>query len=239
MVAKSVCERKRIPIAKIRREEDIRARADVREQVVKEYADDMEAGAVFRVIDVYYDGSSYWLADGYYRVAAAELIGQISIDANVYRGNRRDATLHAVGANSDHGTRRTYEDKRRAVRILLEDPEWSLWSDRVISEAAKVSHPFVSKMRKSIPTATREYVRGADGRLCLQRTRKDAPATLLSNQEIALRIAGEALADVADGQTDPDKPPAFGLSRRAYEIALLSAKAAHALAMAQQQEAAE
>lgn len=29
-----------------------------------------------------------------------------------------------------HEMRRTNEDKRRAVRVLLEDAEWSQWSDR-------------------------------------------------------------------------------------------------------------
>ncbi len=33
--------------------------------VVLDYAEDMAAGATFPPVEVYYDGSIYWLADGY------------------------------------------------------------------------------------------------------------------------------------------------------------------------------
>lgn len=43
------------------------------------------------------------------------------IKADVREGTRRDGILHAVGANATHGNRRTNEDKRRAIVILLND----------------------------------------------------------------------------------------------------------------------
>jgi len=53
----------------------------------------------------------------------------------------------AGGANAAHGVPRTNEDKRRAVMKLLQDAEWSHWSDREISKHAAVSHEFVRKLR--------------------------------------------------------------------------------------------
>jgi hypothetical protein len=44
--------------------------------------------------------------------------------------------------------RRTNADKRKAVKTLLEDEEWSKWSDREIARQCEVSHPFVSKMKE-------------------------------------------------------------------------------------------
>lgn len=38
---------------------------------------------------------------------------------------KRDALLHAAGANDAHGIRRTSKDKRKAVMALLTDEEWS------------------------------------------------------------------------------------------------------------------
>jgi hypothetical protein len=53
--------------------------------------------------------------------------------------NRRDALLFSVGANAIHGHRRTNEDKRRAVDVLLNDPEWRVWNDSEIARRCGVS----------------------------------------------------------------------------------------------------
>jgi hypothetical protein len=45
------------------------------------------------------------------------------------------------------GWGRTHDDKRRAVLTLLNDPEWSKWSDREIARLCAVSHEFVRKLR--------------------------------------------------------------------------------------------
>lgn len=58
-------------------------------------------------------------------------------------------TLHDI-ANSQHGLRRTNEDKRRAVMTLLQDAEWGGWSDREIARRAGVSNNFVSILRSSL-----------------------------------------------------------------------------------------
>ncbi len=116
-------------------------------------------------IDVYYDGDSYWLADGFHRVAASNQAGRYVVEANVHQGTQRDAILHAAGANAEHGLPRSHDDKRRAVKRLLEDDEWGKWSDREIARRCKVSHPFVAGIRReftgnitSEPPTERVYV---------------------------------------------------------------------------------
>ena len=108
----------------IRTDGGTQTRAEVREDVVREYADAMTDGATFPAVTVFYDGSEYWLADGFHRYAAARLLNWLEIDAEVRQGTRRDAVLHSVGANAQHGLRRTNADKRRAVETLLRDEEW-------------------------------------------------------------------------------------------------------------------
>ncbi len=39
-------------------------RVEMKPDIVREYADAMADGAVFPPVEVYYDGSIYWLADG-------------------------------------------------------------------------------------------------------------------------------------------------------------------------------
>ncbi|MBI1924383.1 ParB N-terminal domain-containing protein [Candidatus Poribacteria bacterium] len=103
----------------------IQARETMVSQVVTEYAEAMQAGDLFPQVDVYHDGETDWLADGFHRVEAAKRCGKATIDAVIHEGNRRDATLHSVGSNANHGLRRSNEDKRKAVMTLLEDEEWS------------------------------------------------------------------------------------------------------------------
>lgn len=45
---------------------------------------------------------------------------------------------------------RTDEDKRKAVKTLLEDPEWSQWNDSEIARRAGVSAPLVKKIREEM-----------------------------------------------------------------------------------------
>jgi hypothetical protein len=64
--------------------------------------------------------------------------------------HRSDAVLFSVGANASHGLRRTNEDKRRAVTVLLTDLEWAKWGDMKVAKHAAVSQPFVSSLRKEL-----------------------------------------------------------------------------------------
>ncbi len=125
-------------------------RVEMKPDVVRDYADDMAAGAIFPPVLVYHDGTDYWLADGFHRVAAARKIERETIDAEVREGTARDAIIQGIGANASHGLRRSQADKRRAVERLLRDEEWSKWSDRKIAKVAKVDHKTVGKIRREL-----------------------------------------------------------------------------------------
>jgi hypothetical protein len=90
-------------------------------ELVEEYARDIAAGAVLPPPVVFYDGTHYWLADGFHRVCAykskriEKRIGRIEIECEVRQGSRRDAILFSVGANSTHGLRRSNDDTTSAA----------------------------------------------------------------------------------------------------------------------------
>jgi hypothetical protein len=63
-----------------------------------------------------------------------------------------EAVLFSVGANAAHGLRRTNEDKRRAVTVLLTDGEWREWADREIARRCGVDHRFVAHVKSSLGT---------------------------------------------------------------------------------------
>jgi len=143
-----------VPITQLRRDGGTQPRAQLDPNTVQEYAEAMQAGDRFPPVTVFYDGTDYWLADGFHRVAAAERVGFEVIRAETKQGTQRDAVLYSVGVNAQHGLRRTNLDKRRAVEVLLADPEWSQWSDRDIAARAHVTHPFVGKLRGEMQAVT-------------------------------------------------------------------------------------
>lgn len=131
-------------------------RAGLNETTAAEYADELRRGAVLPPVIVFFDGSDYWLGDGFHRVRAHFMAGgsDAEIPCEVRPGTRRDAVLCAAQANASHGLRRTLDDKRRAVDTLLRDEEWGKWSDRKIAESCHVSHTFVAGRRDLIPVVT-------------------------------------------------------------------------------------
>lgn len=135
-------------------------RAGLNQETVGEYADVMRHNnsyEPFPALTVFYDGETYWLADGFHRHRAAyEAFGSgCTVPVDVRTGTRRDAVLYAAQANAKHGLRRTNADKQRAVDTLLQDEEWSQWSDNEIARRCAVSVPFVSK-RRSLLTVNSE-----------------------------------------------------------------------------------
>jgi len=157
------------------------ARAMLDQATVDAYVADMEAGAVFPPIVVFYDGDKYWLADGFHRYAAIIKRKACATTCEVKAGTRRDAMLYAAGANATNGLRRTNEDKRRAVQMLLGDDEWVKKSDRWIAEKCGVSPSSVGKLRPALskldnaPPETRTTTDGRE--YPVQRKQPSKPST--------------------------------------------------------------
>ena len=96
-----------LTVARIRRDGGTQARVDTDVLVVDEYAEKMAAGTKFPPVVVFDDGKDRWLADGFHCVLAAEQARLRSILAEVRPGTREDAQWFALGANQQHGLRRT------------------------------------------------------------------------------------------------------------------------------------
>jgi len=147
---------KSINIKAIRIDGGTQSREKLDQAVVDEYAELMKEGTEFPPISVVHDGNEYYLSDGFHRLLAAQKSGKASINCDVLTGTLRDAILYSLSANSSHGLRRTVEDRRKAVMTMLEDFEWSEWSDREIARQCHVSHPFVAKLRAAMKPAEKK-----------------------------------------------------------------------------------
>ncbi|MBX3583582.1 MAG: hypothetical protein KF810_16980 [Rhizobiaceae bacterium] len=139
-----------VPLNLIRVDGGTQSRAMLQNSVIEEYASAIAAGVEFPPVVLFYDGTDHWLADGFHRVRAFAVAGIDLIPADIRQGTRRDAILYSVGANETHGLRRTNDDKRRAVLVLLNDEEWAKWSDREIARKCNVGHPLVASLRPKL-----------------------------------------------------------------------------------------
>lgn len=155
----------------IRVDGDLQVRAAINDSVVADYYDVLREGGKLPPVVVFFDSAQYHLADGYHRYHAHKSAGLALIEADVREGTKRDAMLYALGANAEHGFRRTTPDKQKAVTIMLNDMEWGEWSDREIAKQCKVSHPFVAKIRKELGADTDEVKYTRKGK---EQTRKKA-----------------------------------------------------------------
>lgn len=140
----------KLKLKDIRLDGGTQPRQYINQDVVNEYADEMLEDDNFPPMVVFNDGANYWLADGFHRYHANKKAGFVEVECDVRTGTMRDAILFSVGANAVHGLRRTNEDKRKAILTLLNDIEWSEWSDAEIGRQCCVSHVTVGRVRKSV-----------------------------------------------------------------------------------------
>lgn len=143
-------ERQNLTLDQIHIDGGTQPRVAIDEQVVAEYSEQYSNDVDLKPVVVFFDGATYWLADGFHRYWATRKAGRDIVAAKVHQGTQRDAILFSVGANSDHGLRRTNADKHKAVLTMLEDEEWSKWTDREIAKRCHVNNATVSRARASL-----------------------------------------------------------------------------------------
>lgn len=157
-----------IPINSIRLDGGTQPRAAIDFPTVFDYQDAMADGADFPPVVVFYDGTEYWLADGFHRVKAADQAGRDDIACEIHQGTQEDAQWYSFAANKTNGLRRTNDDKHRAVQAALKHPKGAGQSDSQIAKHVGVDHKTVAAWRAKLE-ATWEIPKspkrtGRDGR---------------------------------------------------------------------------
>lgn len=102
------------------RTENLQIRVEMQDECIEDYAAAYrERPEEMPPVVVFYDfmGDTYYLADGFHRVAAAKRAECTKIKAEVHEGTYKAALKYALGANAKHGLRRTNADKRNAMEI--------------------------------------------------------------------------------------------------------------------------
>jgi len=145
-------------------------RVAIDEGIVAEYAERYSSGVDLKPVIVFFDGATYWLADGFHRYWANKRIECNQVFAEVHQGTQRDAILYSVGANATHGLRRTNADKRKAVLTMLteskvsHDEDGKPWTDNAIAKRCHVSPHTVASMRSTLQMQSAPVRKTTDGR---------------------------------------------------------------------------
>lgn len=142
---------KNVNLKVIRIDGGTQSRASLDQETVDDYAEELDDSKDLPPVRLFFDGSEYWLADGFHRYFAYQKRDRASIPADVTEGTLRQAIFASFGTNKKNGKRPSNEDKRKSVKSILADPEWSQMSDRAIAEEVGCSHPLVAQIRNPKP----------------------------------------------------------------------------------------
>jgi hypothetical protein len=145
-------ERRLVPLDRVEFDHSTQGRERLNPHRVDELAGLLARGVPFQDdVELYEDdGPVYWLGDGFHRVKAYQKAGRTRVWALVRRGARRDALLHAAGANATHGLPRSRGDVRRSVLLLLRDDEYKRWADNTIAKMVGTDNKTVARVREAI-----------------------------------------------------------------------------------------
>ena len=161
------------------------ARIKSSEETIEAYAELIDAGKEwpFGPLDVFHDGSDYFLADGFHRTLAALRLNRASLPCRIHKGTAKDARIFGMTANDKHGLRMSSADKRSCV-------EWLLDNGPKLTQVEIAAKAGVSI--RTVKTVVAE-----------RKPQKVQSAPLVSK---TLELSPEALADEAE-DTEPDDLP--------------------------------
>ena len=143
-------------IQEIRRDGGTQGRAALNASVVRQYAALMRDEIPFPPVRVWFDGSSYWLADGFHRVAAASAAGLTQISAQVLHGSLSDAIWDSCTTNSTHGFRRSSADIAAILKRALEHPNACTMSNVELARYLGLPETTVRRWRKRLSSSRGE-----------------------------------------------------------------------------------
>ena len=188
---------KTLNLLNIRIDGGTQARDQLNQETVTEYAEKMRDGEVFPPVKVYFDGSEYWLVDGFHRYFATKANGKTSIDSEVENGTLKEAVRFSWKANGGkRGLPLNSNDHRKIILAMLQDIEVKEWSNRKIAEWVGVSHSTVNRFKSSLeqrstdtkPVKDKPVSNPDIGKTIQKIPQPDMTSALMVKQEVVLEL---------------------------------------------------
>jgi hypothetical protein len=145
-----------LAISEIRKDGDTQHRTAIDPRIVEEYAALMLDGVVFPPVTVWYDGTNYWLTDGFQRVAAAERSGLANIKAEIRQGTLQDAQWDSYRANATHGLRRTMLETQNVIQRALQHPNSDQLSNVQLAKHLNLPEATLRRYRGKLSSSSDE-----------------------------------------------------------------------------------
>lgn len=143
-------ELRRVQISSIRLDGNTQHRSAVDPAVVADYTDLILSGVIFPPIRVWWDGSDFWLSDGFQRVEASNRARLSEIDALIMHGTLSDARWDSYAANAVHGVRRNTEETQRVIRLAIAHPNAAQLSNVQLAKHLHLSEATLRRWRNKL-----------------------------------------------------------------------------------------
>ena len=195
---------------------DTQSRIAINEEAVQNYADLIAKSNgewPFPPLDVFHDGTDYFVADGFHRILGAQKAKRGSVPCVIHKGTATDARIFGMTANDKHGLRMTRADKRACVEWLLDNG--GKMTQAEIAEKAGVSTRNVrgivtdrkppSELPESSPHRSGRQVSGSNEGVCLP-----SLPDPFDDTEDPPGEDGRTESDGSDAQEPDHRPPRNG-----------------------------
>lgn len=96
--------------------------APLDERIVTSYIQEIEPTRRCSALKACFDGTDYWLFDGYHRLEAMRRLGFNTCAVQIFKGSRRDAFRRYIKDKLRCGEIKIF---KHCLQILAEDKEWS------------------------------------------------------------------------------------------------------------------
>ena len=190
----------------------LQTRGELSQEAIDDYSELYSEGEAdmppLEVVDV---EGTFYIVDGFHRLAAARQAGKVFIRCEVVSAeDMGQAVWLAAAANQKHGVRRSNSDKRRAVLMALNSGIGVEQSTRVLAEHVGVSHMTVSNIRREWEAEHRGDTVAQDSGPGVKDLHPDADTvtqevtTADTDQADQAADQADQAADQAGDQADPD-----------------------------------
>jgi hypothetical protein len=155
-----------LEVSRFRTDGGTQSREHMNKMLVSEYCYHMKAGARFPSLEAFFDGTSYWLIDGFHRLEGAKQAGVTQLYCAIHKGTLEQARWQCLAANATNSLHRSNRDKAFAVGLALAHPMSAGMSDGLIGGHVGVSGHFVGNCRRASTQNGSESIprTGRDGR---------------------------------------------------------------------------
>lgn len=135
----------------------------INKKLVVDYArDKRENHAKFPPPVVFFDVDTdlYWVGDGFHRIEADAMNGELEIEVDLKRGGEKEAILWNLESNQKNNANPVKEkDKGHAAKVMLKSPLFADWSHFRIAQAIGCSRCTVGRLARIIGVAHNAQMR--------------------------------------------------------------------------------